>query len=116
MRTRQMTKRAQWKLAKLVREFVLAHGGIEIETNPLGGLGGRMALPTICGTLHVTPLRQLDRVPVLRHGCGRGSLRLRPGPRPAQSVQRQVEFPFCGHSGSQCFRRIRGRGAAAARE
>jgi hypothetical protein len=55
MRTRQMTKRAQWKLAKLVREFVLVHGGIEIETNPLGGLGGRMALPTICGTLHVTP-------------------------------------------------------------
>ena len=55
MRTRQMTKRAQWKLVKLVREFVLAHGGIEIETIPIGGLGGRMALQTICGTLHVTP-------------------------------------------------------------
>lgn len=55
MRTRQMTKRAQWKLVKLVREFVRAHGGIEIETNPIGELGGRMALQTICGILHVTP-------------------------------------------------------------
>lgn len=55
MRTRQMTKRAQWKLVTLVREFVVTHGGMEVEPSEIAGRGSRMALQTICGTLHITP-------------------------------------------------------------
>jgi hypothetical protein len=55
MRIRHMTKRAQRKLVKLVREFVLTHGGMELEPSEIDGQGSKMALQTICGTLHITP-------------------------------------------------------------